>query len=269
METRQRKDGESMIDMGVYIHPEEKILVDKIYHFAGMNQILDIIVDEKLDDINRFIYSASSFQLPNEHKAVRYLEEGCELFGVDTVPPVYLKRSYYADISPMGYNTPVIIVPDVLVDKAPDALLRGRMMAAAASIKAGHQKLTFLIWFIDNFKGIIKIPGVGAALDALLYEWMRTQEYTMDRAFYLATEDKELSLKNILYGEIPDSILNNFHFGSNGTFNKQVEDFKKPTGATGTAAKVIGYLQKETWLPERYSELKKFMYSSRLYGGNW
>lgn len=254
-----------MIDVSTYIHPEEKILVDKIYHFAGVNTILDIIVDENLDDINRFIYSASSFQLPKEHKAVRYLEEGCKLFDVDMVPPVYLKRSYYADISCMGYNTPVIIVPDVLVDKAPDALLRGRMMAAAASIKAGHQKLTFLIWFIDNFKGIIKIPGVGAAMDALLYEWMRTQEYTLDRAFYLATKDSELALKNILYGEIPDKILDNFQFGPNGTFDKQVEDFKKPIGAAGAASKVIGYLQKETWIPERYSELKKYMYSNGLY----
>lgn len=254
-----------MIDMGTYIHPEEKILRDKIFHFAGVNKILDIIVDENLDDINRFIYSASSFRLPREHKTVQYLEEGCKLFGVDIVPPVYLKRSYYADISCMGYNNPVIIVPDVLVNNAPDALLRGRMMATAASIKAGHQKLSFLIWFIDNFKGIIKIPGVGTALDALLYEWMRTQEYTLDRAFYLATKDSELALKNILYGEIPDRILNNFQFGPNGTFDKQVEDFKKPIGAAGTASKVIGYLQKETWIPERYSELKKYMYSNGLY----
>ncbi len=254
-----------MIDVGTYIHPEEEILRNKIFHFVGVNKIMDIIVDEKLDDINHFIYSASSFQLPREHKVVQYLEEGCKFFGVSIVPPVYLKRSYYADISVSGYNNPIIIVPDVLVNSAPDALLRGRMMATAASIKAGHQKLTFLIWFIDNFKSIIKIPGAGAALDALLYEWMRTQEYTLDRAFYLATKDSELALKNILYGEIPDKILNNFQFGLNGTFDKQVEDFKKPTGATGTASKVIGYLQKETWIPERYSELKKYMYGNELH----
>lgn len=249
-----------MIDVNAYMHPEENTLRDKIFHFAGINKILDIIVDENLDDINRFIYSASSFQLPREYKAVRYLEEGCELFGVNSIPPVYLKRSYYADINCLGYNNPVIIVPSILIDNAPDALLRGRMMAAAASIKAGHQKLMFLLWFIDDFKGIIKIPGAGAALDAMLYEWMRTQEYTLDRAFYLATNDPELSLKNILYSEIPDSILNNFHFGSSGTFDKQVEAFKKPTGAVGVASKVIGYMQKETWIPERYSELKKFVY---------
>lgn len=256
-----------MIDVGAYIHPEEKILVDRIYRLAGVNKILDIIMDEDLDNINRFIYSASSFQLPKEHKAVQYLEEGCRLFGVDTIPPVYLKRSYYTDISCVGYNIPVIVVPDVLVDKAPDALLRGRMMAAAASIKAGHQKLTFLIWFVDNFIGAIKIPGMGTALNALLYEWTRTQEYTMDRAFYLATENKELALKNILYGEIPDVILNNFRFGPNGTFDKQVEDFKKPIGTTGTISKVVGYLQKETWIPERYSNLKQYMYDDGLYGG--
>lgn len=258
-----------MIDMDVYIHPEEKALVEKIYRLAGINHILDIIVNENLDDINRFIYSASCFQLPREHKAVQYLEEGCKLFGVENVPPVYLKRSYYADISCIGYDAPVVIVPDVLVDKATDALLRGRMMAAAASIKAGHQKLMFLIWFIDNFKGVIKIPGIGTALNALLYEWMRTQEYTVDRAFYLATEDKELALKNILYGEIPDTILNNFHFGVEGTYDKQVEEFKRPTGAVGTASKIIGYLQKETWLPERYSKLKEYMYNNGQCRGKW
>lgn len=253
-----------MIDLNVYIHPEEKILADKIYRLAGVKQVLDMIVNERLDDINQFLYSASCYQLPKTHKAAQYLEEGCRLFGVETVPPVYLKRSYYADISCMGYNAPVVIVPDVLVEKAPDALLRGRMMAAAASIKAGHQKLMFLIWFLDNFKGAIKIPGIGTALDALLYEWMRTQEYTMDRAFYVATGDKELALKNVLYGEIPDTILDHFQFGSDGTFDKQVEDFKNQSGATGAAAKVIGYLQKETWIPDRYSKLKKYMYGNGL-----
>lgn len=254
-----------MMDVGTYMHPEESVLRDKIFHFAGVNKILDIIVDENLDEINRFLYSASSFQLTREHKAVRYLEEGCKMFGVDTVPPVYLKRSYYADVSCLGYNSPVILVPDALVEKAPDALLRGRMMAAAASIKAGHQKLTFLIWFIDNFKGVMKIPGAGAALDALLYQWVRTQEYTLDRAFYLATEDSELALKNILYGEIPDRILDHFQFGPKGTFDKQVEDFHRNTGAVGTASKVIGYLQKETWIPERYSELKKYISGNRIH----
>lgn len=265
--SKTEKGGLHMIDLAVYIHPEEKVLADKIYHLVGINKILDTIVREKLDDVNRYIYSAASVRLTKTHKAVQYMEEGCKLFGVDIVPPVYLKRSYYADITCQGYNNPVVILPDVLVDNAPDDLLRGRMMAAAASIAAGHHKLELLIWFIDNFKGIITIPGIGTALDVLLYEWLRTQEYTLDRAFYVATEDQELSLKNILYGEIPDSILNNFHFGTNGTFEKQVEAFKKPIGTTGTVSKVLGYLQKETWIPERYSELKKYMYDSGLCGG--
>lgn len=258
-----------MIDVRTYMHPSETALRDKIFHFTDVNKILDVIMDENLDVLNHFIYSASSLQLPQEHKAIQYLVEGCKLFGVSTVPPVYLNRSYYADINCSGYNTPVIVVPSVLIDKAPDALLRGRMMAAAASVKAEHHRLTFLLWFIDNFKGLIKIPGATTALDAMLYEWLRTQEYTLDRAFYLATRDSELALKNILYGEIPDALLNNFQFGFTGTYDKQVEDFQRTNGAIGVAAKVIGYLQKETWLPERYSELKKFMSGNRMNQEGW
>jgi len=240
-----------------YIHPLDREMADKVLNSSLVKGFLGTIFDEHLDDINVYVHSASLYQLDN-HPAVEYLREGCKLFGVDEQPPVYVVRSYQYDVICTGYEKPVIQIPDIFLENADNDILRGRMMAMAAAVKAGHHKLKFLLWTLQNFGSIIPIPFATTAMRGLLYEWYRAQYYTYDRAFYLSTKNMELSLKNILFGEISPDILENFEFGDNDTYDSQVESFFKSNNIVEGLASINAFFQHESWLPARYRELKKY-----------
>lgn len=252
-------------DKHMFIHPLDEQLADKILHSVPVKKFMNLIFENRLDEMNQYIYSASCVCVENNHPCFKYFQEGCALFGVEQTPRVYLCRSYQYDIQCFGYNDPVIVIPEVLIREAEDNLLRGRMMAAAASVKAGHHKLTFLLWMIENFSGMIEIPFAATALRSLLYEWGRAQQYSLDRAFLIASGNYESALKNILFGEVPKDILKNFSFCGTDTFDSQVEEFYRKANPLDIASAIYGLSQCETWLPARYRELKKF-YAD--YGGD-
>lgn len=246
-------------DMTSFFHPLDKQLSDKVLHSPLMEKAVRLIINERLDEINQYVHQATHVRVNSEHPCVEYLREGCNFFGVDEIPPLYVRRSYRYDVECIGYKTPVVLVPELLLRDAPDGLLRGRMMSVAASIRAGHHKLGFLLWLDENFSGIIPLPFVGDAFRALLYEWQRAQKYSQDRAFYLAVENEKLALENLLFGEMPESVRDNFTYGDSDTFDKQVEDFYRMDSILDAAAALQGMLQCEIWIPARYKELKAFM----------
>lgn len=241
-----------------FIHPTDREMSNKILNSGLIKTFLKTVFDEQLDEINSYIHGASLYQLEEEHPVMNYLREGCELFELEYVPAVYVVRSYQYDIDYSGFEKPIIQIPDILLKNADEDILRGRMMAAAAAIKAEHHKLKFLIWTLQNFGSIVKIPFATTAMRGLLYEWFRAQFYTYDRAFYLSTKNAELALKNILYGEISSDILENFDFGANGTYDNQVESFFHADNVVQGLASLNAFFQCESWLPARYKELKKF-----------
>lgn len=241
-----------------FIHPLDHQMANKVLNSSVVKAFLDTIFDEQLDDINLYVHSASLYQLEDDHPAVSYLREGCELFAVDEVPPVYVIRSYQYDVKTTGFNKPVVQIPDILLQNADEQILRGRMMAAAASVKAEHHKLAFLRWTIQNFGSVIPIPFATTVMCGLLNEWYRAQYYTYDRAFYLSTRNGELSLKNILYGEISSEILENFEFDAEGTYDDQVDRFFHSENIVQGLARLYALFQSESWLPARYKELKEF-----------
>lgn len=241
-----------------FIHPLDREMSKKVLNSGLVKGFLETIFNEQLDDINMYIHSASMYRIEEDHPAVQYLCEGCEMFDISDIPPVYVVRTYQYDVIYTGFEKPIIQIPDILLENANMDILRGRMMASAAAIKAEHHKLKFLLWTLQNFGGVIPIPFATTAMRGLLYEWYRAQYYTYDRAFYLSTKNAELSLKNILFGEISSDILENFEFGSIGTYDEQVERFFQSNNLIEGLASVNAFFQHESWLPARYKELKKF-----------
>lgn len=241
-----------------YIHPLDREMSGKVLENPVVKKFLDTIFNENLDEINSYVYSVSGIQLQKSHLAVQYLKEGCKMFGVSSVPPVYIKRSYQYDVKCIGYENPVITISHQLLEREDTEILRGRMMAAAASIKAGHHKLAFLIWIMENFSGAIPVPFATTVIRGFLYQWYRAQFYTLDRAFFLAVCDKKLALKNVLYGEIPFEMLENYTFWENDTYLKQVKEFYKTSDVVEGISKIVGIFQCEIWLPSRYHELWEF-----------
>jgi hypothetical protein len=76
--------------------------------------------------------------------------------------------------------------------------------------------------------GVASVPIIRQAILAVLYEWNRTLQFSLDRAVLLATNNYELALKNILYGVVPDCILKNFQFGNEkDNFLEQAQRYLK------------------------------------------
>lgn len=249
---------EKIIKTTDFVHPLDYQLKEKILSTSVVKKAIGIFFEQKLDDVNRYIYSATNMCLTNIKPIGEYLYRSCSIFGLSEIPNVYLCHDYQFDIRCVGYNKPIIVIPDILLKNADSSILFGRIASAVASIVAEHNKMEFLIWIMENFSGIIDIPFATIAIRGMLYEWSRAQSYTTDRAFLLATKDYELSLKNIIFGEVPMNTLSNFIFGEKDTFDNQVQDFYRMEKLTDIISVMNNLTSCEVWIPARYKEIKEF-----------
>lgn len=246
------------IKLEQYVHPMDASLSQRIVEFPVLKQLLKRAFEEKMDDVNYYLYNSSCIRLPSDHPAVTAFQDGARFFGIDTRTNVYIVRSYNFDVQVVGYTDPVILVSSRLVEENNAFLLRERLAVAPATIAAGHNKLDFLLWLYDNFCGLINIPILNTAMKGLICEWHRSRQYTLDRAFLLYTKNYHLAKKNVLYGTIPYSILEKFEFDRNDTYYPQVKDFYRKDNAIDIATAAMSVLEHERWLPSRYEELRVF-----------
>lgn len=246
-----------MISTKDFVHKQDERLTNKIFKETPFQSWMDKAYEHSLDKVCEYVYSAS---LPEIHdkSIIKMRNSACEKFGVD-IFKIYLNRNYEYDIDCVGYNSPAILISSNLLKCNDEEILQARIYAAAAAIAAGHNKLSFFIWIAENMSGAASIPIIKQAIIALLYEWNRTRQFSLDRAVLLATENYELALKNILYGVIPFEILQNFQFGKNDdTFLEQVHRYFKNDDPTQIIGKIFSYFSDYSWLPRRYDELVKF-----------
>ena len=247
-----------------FVHPMDRELSERIVNLPLVKQLLDVVFKENLDNVNFYLYNSSCLRLPTDHIAVVGFHAGCQRFGVEVPEYVYVVRSYDFDVKVVGYSEPVVLVSSRLLLEGDESLISGRTAAAAAAIAAGHHKLEFLLWIYENFSGLIGIPVLNMAAESLISEWNRSRQYTLDRAFLLFTQNYPLSLKNILYGIVPEEVLDRFIFGEDDTYSVQVKEFYRKETAIDILTSIYSVLQYEIWIPARYEELRKY-----YTGGAW
>ena len=245
-----------MISTKDFLHEEDAALTARIFSETPFKSWFDRLHNEGLDEVCDYVYDAS-FPKISQGVLTQMRDVACEKFGLEPCK-LYRTRNYDTEISCVGYNTPAILIPDSLVGCA-DEFIQARLYAQAAAIAAGHNKLTFFIWAAENMSGIGGLPIIGSGLIALLYEWNRARKLSLDRAVLLATGDLSLTLKNILFGVVPNDILKNFDFGTDAdTFLEQTCRYFRHENPMQTVGKVFGYFTDYSWLPRRYDELRKF-----------
>ena len=241
-----------------YAHPMDKILTKQILNFPIIKQLIDFAHKQKIDEVNSFLYNSSCVKLPEDHPAVIAFRDGKRKFNVNTEDNLYVVRDYNFDVKVIGYSNPVVLISSRLIEENDSYLLKERVAVAASEIACEHHKLDFLLWVYENFSSLISMPIISTALTVAINDWARSRQYTVDRAFYEYTKDIALAKKNIFYGYIPNSILNNFDFENNETFLDQVNDFNRKDDIIDYALIGLSTLQKEIWIPSRYEELCKF-----------
>lgn len=246
-----------MISRSEFVHEKDAELTRRIFTDTPFKSWLDNAHKENLDSVCEYIYSASLPEMQNSD-ILKLRDNACEKFGVGTFT-LYAVRNYDYEISCVGYNVPLVLMPQMLIECGDEKILQARLYEAAAAISAGHHKLKFFIWLVENMSGVASIPLIRQAIIALIYEWNRVRQFTLDRAVFLATDDYALALKNILYGVVPQSILKNFQFGTNNDdFSEQAKRYFKNEDPAQIIGKIFSYLSDYSWLPRRWDELEKF-----------
>lgn len=199
-----------MIDIKKYAHPLDQQMIDKILSSSVGRGLVDTIMSNNLDDICDYALENSYARLPMDSPLYGYLSEGQRLFGGPPIRALYIERDYEYETICHGLSHPVVIVPDALLKRDDQDILRARMLAASAAIAMGHHKIEFLLWMMETMSGSIPLPVVPEIVQGFFYEWFRCRRYTTDRAVWLAAKDRVLSAKNILYGHIPFEMLVGF-----------------------------------------------------------
>lgn len=246
-----------MISKSEFIHEKDAELTQKIFADTPFKTWIDKVHAENLDSICEYVYSASLPEISNT-KLLKMRDNACEKFGVDTFT-LYSIRNYDYEISCVGYNSPSVLISHSIIECGDEDILQARFYEAAAAISAGHHKLKFFIWLVENMSGIANTPLIGQAIISILYEWNRVRQFTLDRAVFLATENYALTLQNILYGVVPQNILQNFQFGTdNDDFEIQTKRYFKIDDPMQLIGKIFSYFSDYSWLPRRWAELEKF-----------
>lgn len=246
-----------MIATRDFLHEQDEKLTQRIFSETFFKSWVDRLHTGGLDKVCDYVYGASLPEIPQGSLTVM-CDIACQEFGMESVA-LRQTRNYEPEVLVVGYNTPSILITDSLIDCADEEILQARLYAAAAAIAAGHHKLKFFIWAAENMSGVAGLPIFGKAILAVLYEWNRVRQFSLDRAVLLATGDFSLALKNILFGVVPNEILKNFDFGTNAdTFNEQMRRYFGHDDPAQLVGKIFGYLTDYSWLPRRYDELKKF-----------
>lgn len=246
-----------VIDIGDYIHPEERTATERIMALTQAAGWSESAMGEGLDETNLYILSSSCYHLPPEHPLARMAAEEAERFGLEEPPRLYIARRFSYDPQPGGYRVPTVVIPSVLTEENDLSMIRCRIIAAVAGVRAGHHRLEHMIWLAENMSGTIPLPFAPQAALALLYEWKRAMRYSQDRAVWLATGNLKEALRNILYGTVPREMLDRFDFGPEGTFVPQVERYGRGI-MQKTAGAFAGLMQDYAHLPERYARLTRF-----------
>lgn len=248
-----------MISIKENAHPMDLMLMDKIFASEWYRKTIDMICETSLDATCDNLLHCSYAPVPKDSSIYLYLKEGKDLFNVGNIRDVYCTREYSFEVCSRGFTNPALIIPQELINKWDEKIIRARVLAGVASIAMEHHKLEFMLWILENMGGTVPVPFVSSAVHGFLYEWYRSRKYTMDRAVLLATQDISLTLKNILYGEVPFDILNNMRFGTaNDSFMPQIQLTNNRNGLSGIASKCLGVFQAYDWLPDRYQKVLDF-----------
>lgn len=240
-----------------YQNPDDRSLILEIMNHDAAVRLLDWAREQNLDAIYNGVYRSSFLRLSSRTapQVIQVLEQACQDFGLETVPPVYLTWDYEDNITIGGITEPFLLVSQRYLRQleAQPEMLAGIIAGQVAGIRVGHHRGLLLAWLLDTVLDLIAIPKpLVLALDALLNDWKRCRIYTCDAAMYLATRDLPLTLRGILSQVASQELLDAIQPGTpQDAYRQQIREFMEGT-ATDVAVNLLNSALSDTgWMPLR------------------
>ncbi len=254
-------------DVRDFQHPSDREAVQAVMAVPGVQKLLQYISKHSVERTYSFINNSSRMKVTRQMSPMIFemLDEAAGMYGMNTIPDVYLERAYEYKVTLEGINSPHIIFTTSLLEGMDERQLWPVIASEFAGIQANHGTIKFIDTLIQTVKGALPF-GIDQALGLTLNNWYRTKAYTYDRAILLAFEDFELASQHILLGEAPDEVLESIGLDQpDNPYLEQTIDFLQRSGAEGIYQKLATAFTKNQWAASRYYELYKWYQSGKYH----
>ena len=195
----------STIPVESYLYPEDKAALDRINKVPGIGKLMKFVSKNGIERFYDFMLFSSMLKITekNAPKVYDIYRKICERFDVKKIPDIYVTRNYYIKTNVFGVETPKILISSTAFEEMSERELEVFLVSDIAGIKAGHGVMSMLQMVVNSYGGALPVPK--ALLAAPLYYWSKQRYYTYDRARMIYSDDYELVMKLIDYGNIPET----------------------------------------------------------------
>lgn len=241
-----------------YLFPGDEAAMETINKVPQLQKVLSFISKNSTEKFYSIIFSSSYIKLTSKNapKIYSFYEDAAEVFGLDKVPDLYLRRSYQYETNLLGIENPMIIINTALLENMPEEMLRVFLASDIAGIRVGHNKMNFLRILCETFGDSLPIPK--QVLTVPLMMWSKQKYYTYDRARMLYSRDKNLVFKMIGYGEAPSEIMDRISLDER---IEQSAEFLEIEGVQSLAKTILTVSEPKPWNSMRIAELNNWVES--------
>lgn len=254
-------------------HETDKLLIEQLIQSPAMEKLQQFLAENRIEAVYQYYYQSSYVSVTREvsPKMWDMLERASAMFGLQKIPQLYLTRDYQSGAFVSGASEPFIILSSDLLSRLDDdRLLWGILASQTAAVAAGHHQMNYLLWVTDQIGAliplnIIPLPDVvkqalSGAVSSGLHKWAQWRTFSLDRAFYLATGDYQLTIDQMFLQRMSNGNRKRFGLGgAEDKYRKQKEEFLNDSGLSDVAQKINSFLRDDAWLPIRCREFEQFV----------
>lgn len=245
-----------------YQHEKDRGLAAKILDNAAVKKALEIAAEYKLEDIYTYVYKSSCLRLTQENAPgiIALLRRAEKMLGMTQPVEIYMQHNYDEDIRICGFHSPFLLISAHYLKALDEKMLLGILVSRLAGICAGHHRVLFLLEILELAIGYMSIPILAdLAIGGISNDWKRCRYYTYDRAFYLATGSREMTLRQLFVPVLDNEQIDRFCFEcEQDGYEEQVHMFEKKEGLDDALEAANSILSNQAWTPQRYREIRAF-----------
>ncbi|MCD7957504.1 MAG: M48 family metallopeptidase [Lachnospiraceae bacterium] len=131
-------------------------------------------------------------------KVYHTVKQVCETLDYESVPDIYVKRELSVYVTPYGFENPVLVLPNVILEK-PEKIFQFSVGRGISLLKSGHIQFYTLARLVYQGANTLLPDTVNSVLSSSLIAWMRKSEISADRGGLLACQDYDAAMKLLMF----------------------------------------------------------------------
>lgn len=190
----------SLIGLSVddFAHADDLAAVKSLMKVRAVDKLMSAIEEKSNQTYIRMSTLGNCVRITerNDPKLFRTVKNVCNILDYEQVPEIYTYRYYGIDVQPSGVDSPVLIIPDFVINNFDNNLLYFTIGRAVTRLKSGHLKFYVAAQMLLLATGSILL--VSDAVKLTLSNWLRKSELTADRGGLLACQNFQTAARFLM-----------------------------------------------------------------------